>query len=341
MTKAMTKPSNHKKFIKTACLSGVLALSACGGGGGSNSEPADAQAGSSTTNLVDELEGKNITRVGVFQYQKKEGNFNGQGNPVQSNIGARFYSYENALSLNTLQKLAEEYSTNTEEFCNVFWNRGWSDISDDPHPIQLESYRRISAGEILPVMAPQGTIAELEAYAPAGYDWVVYDLKASPNVYDLEQHLPNDSFVSIPGDEYPEIGRIDIPNIGMVSGTDVQNTTTSARWSSEVFTDDSVITWDSSNDSNSYVWLNVYAIENVYDGGPTRFYCNVKDDGEFTIPQNLRDAFQENEFPVEEMSIWRERFNFTLQDDTLMVIKATTRSASDPDFLMIGPTLWD
>ena len=104
MTKAMTKPSNHKKFIKTACLSGVLALSACGGGGGSNSEPADAQAGSSTTNLVDELEGKNITRVGVFQYQKKEGNFNGQGNPVQSNIGARFYSYENALSLNTLQK---------------------------------------------------------------------------------------------------------------------------------------------------------------------------------------------------------------------------------------------
>jgi len=127
----------------------------------------------------------------------------------------------------------------------------------------------------------------------------------------------------------------------MVTGIDVQNTAVSERWGNENLTDESVITWDSSNNSNSYVWLNVYGAINLFDGGPSRFYCNVKDDGEFTIPQNVREALVENEFPVQEMSIWRERFNFALQDDTLMVIKATTRTTSDPDFLMIGPTLWD
>jgi hypothetical protein len=53
----MKNQPHPKKFIKRACLCGILTLSACGGGG-SNSEPADAQAASSATNLVGELEGK-------------------------------------------------------------------------------------------------------------------------------------------------------------------------------------------------------------------------------------------------------------------------------------------
>lgn len=316
----------------------LLAVSACGGG---SSTPSQLGASQSALSLSDALEEKNIKQVGVVQYQKSEStSFFGLDASVSSTIGAQFHRYETPLSSDTLSALISEYSSGTTEYCKV--GIGTSTGSNGPslpHPITLEPYDRVSAGDVLPVTGPQGTLTELHSYG-VPQEWVIYDAQTSSSSGSLDNHFPYNASISIPGDVFPAFNNIQIPYIELIKDFGVSNTENVESHSSQVLTESSTITWETSEYSDGYVWIHTYAAINS-DGVPTQFLCYVSDDGEYSLPQNVRDAFALADFPSDEMRIWRDRVSYAVEGDALVVVKTSAGPSSAGSFLSIGPTLWD
>ena len=343
--------SLSNQLMRPLCLPLLLAVTACGSGSGGTPESSEAETAATVTpSLSEALADRNITQVGVIQYEKKAGTPN--INDVRSNLGAQFYQYQAPLSAETVSELVAEYSTAESEYCKIWVYEPGDEslVRDQPHPITLESSKLVSAGEVLPVLSTEGTLFELHAWSPfmmgpviAGSDVVgsvFYEHENKSLSNTLDDHLPNNSYVVIPGDSFPAIDDVEIPDVELVTDLSVLNTVP-GDFNHDVLTADSVVTWTASSNGNEYAWLHGYASV-TSSGQPERFYCHVRDDGEFRFPANTQAVFTEFEFPENEVRLWRDQFNFAVKDDALIVVKSTTRGNRGGDeYLFVGPTLWD
>ena len=335
-------PKKYSFPLNTPFYSALILFTVSACGGGSSSTPSQSAA-SLSASLNDELQGKSITQVGVVQYRKAESTSSfGFGINIGSTIGARFYQYEAPLNANSIQALVNEYSTGTSEYCKIRIGTWTGDNGPlFPHPVTLEASSTISAGTVLPVQGPQGSLTELHAQAPENYDWVHYYSQTSSSVGYLDDHLPQNASISLPGDSFPAFNNIGIPDIDLVNqGIEVSNTGLDQTYGSEILTEESAITWGSSTHTDGYAWIHGYTATN-FDNVPTRFVCYVADDGHFTLPENLSNAVTSASFPVDELRIWRERINFAVNDGALVVVKTSGGFFSPSYFLNMGPTLWD
>jgi len=141
---------------------------------------------------------------------------------------------------------------------------------DDCSTTVLDFPQTISAGQIIPVTGNTGTIASLTR----GNFGVYLD------TVETTDPISNLQF-DVPGDEFPAFANIQVPNsIGLSGITPTLGSTVTA---------DTVFRWTPVTPDIGTTHLAITIILNVNTESPTNIGCVIVDDGEFSIPQNLRD----------------------------------------------------
>lgn len=133
----------------------------------------------------------------------------------------------------------------------------------------------ISAGEVINLTGPSGTLAELtrQPNNPGPFDYALTGMTLDPaNAIDLT--------FDIPGDEFPAFSNISAPNSISINGVSPPlDSTVSAN---------TVFNWTPGLPGVTHMSISMRFDTNI--AGSVFVSCFIEDDGEFEIPQNLRNS---------------------------------------------------
>lgn len=217
----------------------------------------------------------------------------------ESYISAYFMDFNQSIAQEIIS--TELQQPRSEDRCEAERDDG-SMAYGEPLDLNLnpELVEYISAGEVLTVTGPNGTLTELQRFYDDIDDSIFYEHPANA-LYGSA--LPNDLSITIPGDEYPGFSDISIPNV-----QPLQLTANEIR---DIFSKDSTLTWIASDDPQSSIYLSTYFTD-LY------ITCNLVDDGEFTLPEGLKALISDEQLSVVDIS--RETVNFVRQGNTVLFI---------------------
>lgn len=178
-------------------------------------------------------------------------------------ITGTFFELESALPAATLLEEARP----SQDRCVVSM-RDDSDVADNT--VAGTTFQTISAGEVITVNSPAGTYAELIRTQFAGF--TVYDLAEGVS---LPAPPPENLTVDIPGDAFPAVSNVSLPNI--VPFTFNSSTTE--------LTPDTTFSWNASGNPDARISLYSYDFTTGEE-----LECTLLDDGTFSFDANTQAA---------------------------------------------------
>jgi len=194
----------------------------------------------------------------------------------------------------------------------------WS--GSNPPEAEFES-SFLSAGEVITITAPSGTLGELQR--SIDYGNISYQI---PFDEMLSNVVPYGTVVDIPGDEFPAFSNVRLPEI---SPFDVVATT------GEMLTSQSSFTW-TPNSTASATYIRLFgAVYNYADINDQDTYetlgvtCHLLDDGSFSFPEEI-SAELGSDFNAWSYYIARKGVEFQRQGDSLLAVVSSSEQPGTP-----------
>ena len=173
----------------------------------------------------------------------------------------------------------------------------------------LESIQ-VSAGEVLTVISPAGTFAELVRFQSD--DEIDYELADGA---PLPGPVPTGTVVNIPGDVFPAFTGVAVPAVA-----DLNNFSPSAL---PVSISDE-FTWSPpSGPVTTFVFLLISGDFSLADNSITSVSCTLMDDGSFTLPADIQ-AELGSDFEAVGVAAGRSGLNVVTQGNAAVITFATS-----------------
>lgn len=185
-------------------------------------------------------------------------------------------------------------------------------------PFGVESF---SAGEVLPLFGPGGSVGELQR---VGFDGAFEYLVERDSV---ESSTESEEFilsVSIPGDSFPAVETIAFPDTQELRGFSSIEESFFDFENDFNLADISTLVWEASDDPNAYIHLEFFAnipeSPGSFDRDSYGFNCSLVDDGEFTFPEEIRALYTLDPAAAELQEAARISVNVSEQDDSTLFL---------------------
>lgn len=174
--------------------------------------------------------------------------------------------------------------------------------------VPFAGFTFISAGEILPVLGPGGSVGELELNS-SGYF-------GTPDTSNIPS---SDLSISVPGDEFPAYGTNSFPETDPLTGFRELNSSLFDFRSDFDLSEITTVFWDPSDDPDAFIHLEFFA-DSLDGGALASFHCTLQDDGEFTFPQEILDIYAGGVAAAEIPLVARVKVKQLTQDDSMLLL---------------------
>jgi hypothetical protein len=264
-----------------------------------------------TTNSGDSLSGS-VSRIGSVEVGDAEADFSLQ-------VSGGFLELVEPVTVASIQAELAARTTSADE-CDVFVG-----ADEDYVPSTLESAAMsaslISAGEVLTISGPSGTLGEVSRQL----------LSADPDAYVYAGRIQASAatatnlVLDIPGEDFPAFSAVAVPDITPFVLSSVIRPMDAFDFDIPV---DTTYTWLPANDSaTSRVILDVdlTSESNLFE--ETRrvvINCSLLDDGSFTLPADVQSELTDAGFDGLPFSIGRSDVRLQQVGDALMFIQRSS-----------------
>ncbi len=223
-------------------------------------------------------------------------------------INASFFSFSTAVDADLIQSAY----TDALDTCDVTV----VNLTDVPDDVEIPDFSDeigeltlLSAGDVITISSPAGSYAELSKTVFQSF--IIYQSED-----ELTGPLPSGLVVDIPGDVFPALASVQVPDVEPISLT--------TPTIGQAVTSDTDFTWQAGNNQNAYVTLS----SSQFSGDPasiTTVDCTVTDDGGFSFPAATQTELGAS-FSGTRATISRSVSTFQQQGNAVLVV---TRDSID------------
>lgn len=316
--KELAIPASKALTITLATALVCVLLSACGGSGGEN-EP---QALTASSDQIIDLPADTISRIGTIAFTTIDANgFAELGLPSgYVSAYAEFTDYHQVINKSLLDS---QFPVNDIETCQIT-----IDSTDDSQDVGVENNAEtidlisnsstISAGEALSISTPNGSWPDLILVEQTYGEFQSFDYEFQTDISTLGA-LPAGSSVSIPGGDFPAFENLSIPAVEKVVEASLSNVVDG------LLTPETTVTWAAPKNLASGSITTIASYSEVVDDANNaelsiEIRCVVRDDGEFSFPDNVRQLLSKYDVFSEELGFGRLRATSEVQGDAAAIV---------------------
>jgi len=214
------------------------------------------------------------------------------GRNLNADIAAVFYSDKS--NKRTVAEIQQKIMPTTDQ-CYIGRKNYFSVLSDD-----TSEAKPLSAG------------AELRLMDSAGMVWPLTQNRLNfylPTTDDFPYPLSKGLMVDIPGDQFPAIGSVTIPDVSAITGFLPEI--------SQAITINAQLSWDAGSDPNARIIVRSNTSSSTKSD--KEFICALLDDGAFELPASIKEVLGPD-YTTTKMQISRDVFSFVQKNDALFVV---------------------